>query len=178
MFYAANTNDVALLTRALSAGAVINHFDTVTAQPRVASTGQSNINPIDMEWAGTAISVAACRGNTDVIEYLLQRGADLDAGPISEHPIVTAVGGSQTDSIHLLLAHVMDLVRIRNSAVDLMWHATQKGSHEMVELLLDAYEVLGMGEVVLDDLEILYNTVVCRKLGVTHLQLERYDYSM
>lgn len=177
LFYAAETNDIALLTRALSAGAAINHFDaTVTTHPEAARVpGQPNIRDIDAEQAGTAISAAAFRGNTDAIEYLLQHGADPNAGPVTEHPIVTAVHGSQTDSIRLLLAHGVDLVGVHNSAVDLMWHATEHGPREMVELLLDAYEALGMAEAVVDDHQLLYNAVFFQELGVTQLLLERRE---
>lgn len=61
---------------------------------------------------GPAMAIAAYRNATDIIEYLLENGANLDVCPPHEHPLTAAVCSGQPGTVKKLLAHGVDLVRL------------------------------------------------------------------
>ncbi|KAL0634211.1 hypothetical protein Q9L58_006887 [Maublancomyces gigas] len=92
------------------------------------------------------LHLAVLSGETDVTEYLLQNSVDTDAGSISLHPIIDAVSG--------------------------VGKACAKGPRATVELLLDAFEILGIGDRVLSDDNLLRRAVNHGKVDVVKLLLE------
>lgn len=131
----------------------------------------ANVNEFDGDGNCTPLSVAAGLRDTDMIRYLLDHGADPDAGPVDNHPVLVAVGRSSTESARLLLEHGVDLVKLRSAGV--MWAACTAGSRATVELLLDAFQALEMAESVLDNVDLLYGAVCYNQVDIVKLLLER-----
>lgn len=131
------------------------------------------INAVQPETNHTALHLALCSGQSDIIEYLLQQGADPDACPCGDHPLLDAVNTREPDIVRSMLQHGVDLPRLWNADVNLMGDACERGPRAIVEVLLDAFDRLGMSDSVLGDSALLRGAVDYGQVDVVKLLLER-----
>lgn len=118
------------------------------------------------------MAIAAFIGAIDVIEYLLDNGANPEVGPWRQHPLTAAACAGQASTVKRLLAHGIDLVGVLNSNNHLMTNACRYGSGEVVGLLLDAVQVVDMAGVVNKE-DLLHTAVMAHKIDVITVLLER-----
>lgn len=83
-------------------------------------------------------------GKTDIVEYLLAKGADPDIGPKKYRPIMNAVYRANTEMVRRLLEHGIDLTVLRNHHADVLVCACERSSPALVALLLDAGQGLNV----------------------------------
>lgn len=121
----------------------------------------------------TALHLAGFSGKSDVIEYLLQHGADPDGCSCWGHPLLDAVCRRELDIVRTLLQHGVDIAKLWNADVDLMGCACARGPRAIVEVLLDACDGLGMSGGVLGDGGHLRSAVDHGQVDVVKLLLER-----
>lgn len=96
----------------------------------------------DIDSATTALSVAARNGWIDIMEYLLDLGADvnLPTNEIYHRPIVLATHRGHTAAVSLLLQHGVDLVGLGRDGGYLVTCACVLELTELARILLDAFE--------------------------------------
>lgn len=96
----------------------------------------------DMDTETTALSVAARRGCIDIMEYLLNLGADvnLPADEPYDRPVVSASLFRQTAAVRLLLKHGVELVGLGIYGKAMVDSACDDETPELFEILLDAFE--------------------------------------
>lgn len=122
----------------------------------------------------TALGIAAHRGDLGIMEYLLQEGADVDAGEGMAYPVVGAVRRSHPEALNMLLRHGVDIAYYRNET-DLLYLACESGQATIVKMLLDAFEAFGgdwtwVGDA---DPDLLLTAVRHEHVAVVQLLLER-----
>ncbi|KAL0639468.1 actin- protein 3 [Maublancomyces gigas] len=90
----------------------------------------------------TALSVAALTGDTDMIQYLLDQGAnaDLPADHLYQRPIMLATYRCCIGAVELLLQHGVGLGELLGEGMDLVWTACRNGTPALLAMLLDALE--------------------------------------
>lgn len=139
---------------------------------KLCVTHGADVHEIVHEGDGPPMAIAAFNGAIDVIEYLLENGANPDIDPRHQHPLTAAACAGRAATVKKLLAHGIDLVGVLNSSNHLMTNVCQSGSGEVVGLLLDAIHQVDMtGVVNMGDL--LHTAVLFHKIDVITVLLER-----
>lgn len=128
-------------------------------------------NLLGDEMDGSPISLAAICGDTDIIEYLLQHGANPDVHPMFAHPFPMAVCNDNVITVQKFLDHGVDVAAVRKWDPDFMYDACSYSSGAIVRLLLDAFEELGMSESLLREVDLLDTAVWCCKVDVIKILL-------
>lgn len=139
---------------------------------KLCVTHGADVHEVVHEGSGPPMAIAAFNGATDIIEYLLENGANPDIDPRHKHPLTAAAWAGQATIVKKLLAHGVDLAGLLNSSAYVMRDICTKGSGEVVELLLDEIQALGMPSVV-GDAHLLHNAVRFHKIDVIKVLLER-----
>ncbi|MFC1603384.1 ankyrin repeat domain-containing protein, partial [Planctomycetota bacterium] len=94
-----------------------------------------NVDGWDDRFRKTAIQRAAMAGHKDVVELLISKGADIDAGEVS--PIQLAVENGHKDIAELLIAKGAD-IDVKNETGNTLLHLAAQGAHkDVVELLVE-----------------------------------------
>lgn len=101
----------------------------------------------------TALTVAARRGDIPMMTFLLDQGADPDAGLPMRRPIVAAASSGRIDAFRFLLQHGVDMVGLQDHTADLLEIGCTHGDAELVALMIDTLveRNLGFGTVSLID---------------------------
>lgn len=127
-------------------------------------------NEVDVELATTALSVAAYRGDTKIILYLLGVDVNLPAEDPGQRLIGAAVYGGQTAAVKLLL-HRVDLAPLQQGRRDMVSGAVMYGTPELLPLLLDA--LVDQNIDALSKPGLTCEAAGCRDLGIVKLLLAR-----
>lgn len=90
----------------------------------------------------TALSLAAGNGDVEVVQLLLDRGANPNAGPKHVRPIMAAVRNGSPDVVRCLLKRGAVLTGLRNPGADVLVTACAFSPPRVVALLLDAEQGL------------------------------------
>lgn len=126
----------------------------------------------DDDGGSTALGVAANRGDTHIMRYLLSKGADPNAGEYNALPTVNAITRCRTDALRMLLQHGADVQWMRDDT-ELLWMACTGGPRELVAVLLDAFDALGGDWSWVGNPELLHTAVMNEHVDVVQLLLER-----
>lgn len=118
------------------------------------------------------LEIAAERGDTEIMRYLLKKGADPNWGDGTALPVMGAVLRSQVEALQILLLNGADVEWLRDST-DLLWEACMSRSRDIVALLLDTYGALGGDWSWVDDTALLHTAVCNKRVKVVQLLLER-----
>ncbi len=87
----------------------------------------------------TALYVAASKGRTDIVQILLENGADPDKGyDDGLSPLIIAAENGATEVVKLLLAHEADPSGKCDDGAFPLLVAVERGNFEVIELLLPA----------------------------------------
>lgn len=93
----------------------------------------------------TALTVAARLGDIPMMTFLLDQGADPDAGLPMRRPIVAAATSGRIDAFRYLLQHGVDLVGLQDYVSDLLEIGCNYGDAEMVALMIDTLVERNLG---------------------------------
>jgi len=98
-----------------------------------------DVNTTGGIFGGGALNEAASEGNSDIVEYLLSRGAELDVSAPERNPLFSAIYGGHINVVRFLLASGID-ARVRYdspsmSNMDALAFAIERGQSEIAALL-------------------------------------------
>mgnify|MGYP001062269992 FL=1 len=97
-----------------------------------------NIEDKDVEHAATLLYFAAEKGQTKIVSYLLERGANPDSiSKLGETPLMKAAESNETEVIRLLLDNGANVNHQSLSGETALHIASRKLNSEALELLLD-----------------------------------------
>lgn len=98
----------------------------------------ARINDVNHDTKCTALSIAARKGDIELVKFLLTKGANPNAGPRKNRPIMTAVRYGMTRVVRCLLKHGVDLTCLKNPPANVLLVACALSPPAIVEMLLDA----------------------------------------
>ena len=114
--------------------------------PRVdVNKRATHVDGFGDEWERTALIIAARRGDTEIVDLLLKKGADINArdrvngSPLSKgfSALMMAAGKDHLDTVQLLLAQARkpDVLMRDKNGMTAFWFAVENENLEMVKLL-------------------------------------------
>lgn len=97
------------------------------------------INKVHSSTKSTVLSIAVGKGDVELVQYLLDNGANPNTGPQKNRvPIMSAVRQGNTDVVRVLLKHGVDLTGLKKPGADVLALACAYSTPEIVAMLLDA----------------------------------------
>jgi ankyrin repeat protein len=164
LFESVNAGDVATLQRILSSGAYANVRDAAgnTLLMLAAQRGDlpmvnlliaagASVNAVDAAgWSALTRAVynsALQRGFADVVQVLVEAGADIEA-PIGYgvRPLMLAAGYGETAVVEVLLDAGADVLARNEGGYTALMMVKQKLYVDVINLLHQAEQLLGVGE--------------------------------
>ncbi|KAL0634962.1 hypothetical protein Q9L58_006080 [Maublancomyces gigas] len=102
----------------------------------------ARVNDLDTSTNGSALAVAAETGNIEVVQFLLDQGANPNAGPNWRRPIIIAARCGHIDVVRCLLEHGVDLTSLNTGNTNVLLVACASSPAQIVAMLLDAGQKL------------------------------------
>ncbi len=97
----------------------------------------ANVNAVDQKTGYTALHTAAEAGNTEIMQGLLDHGADIEAKTFQGHtPLMLAAQAGQTEAVRMLLERNPSLDSTTTRTETALYFAAKSGFTEIVEMLL------------------------------------------
>ena len=85
------------------------------------------------------LALAASKGHLEVVEYLLQRGVEMDVSEPESNPLFSAIYGGYKDIVTILIEHGIDTqinyTGERMTGMDAVAFALERGQTEIAELI-------------------------------------------
>lgn len=97
-------------------------------------TKGANINAATEETQETALTLACCGGFTEVVEFLIKQGADLELG--ASTPLMEAAQEGHTDLVRFLLENGANVHAVTQTGDTALTHACENGHTDAAEVLL------------------------------------------
>lgn len=94
----------------------------------------ANINAATEETQETALTLACCGGFTEVVEFLIKQGADLELG--ASTPLMEAAQEGHTDLVRFLLENNANVHAVTQTGDTALTHACENGHTDAAEVLL------------------------------------------
>jgi ankyrin repeat protein len=85
---------------------------------------------------GRSIELAANLNNLEIVQILLEAGADANRG-VTEPPIIPAAGTGNIELVQLLISSGADVNSVKEEGVTPLMKASISGSIEIVKLLVE-----------------------------------------
>jgi ankyrin repeat protein len=82
-------------------------FGNLTLAQRLVNLG-ADVNQRSGIFGGAAINMAASKGHTEMVRYLLSEGAELDVGEPERNPLFSAIYGGHLEIVRLLVEAGID----------------------------------------------------------------------
>lgn len=126
--------------------------------------------------ATTALTVAARRGDIPMMTFLLDQGADPDAGLPMRRPIVAAASSGRIDAFRFLLQHGVDMVGLQDYTTDLLEIGCTHGDAELVALMIDTLVERNVGfsaVSLIDESGLIYLATREGKIDILRMLLKR-----
>ncbi len=99
----------------------------------------SNSTVTVVEGSCTMLGLAAYYGRVDIMELLIDAGADIEARNMrGETPLFHSIAGGHTEAVKFLLERDADIYATDNDRRTALFEATERNNHEILNVLLAA----------------------------------------
>lgn len=107
----------------------------VEAVQQIVQNDPQVLNPKD-EFEFSPLALASEKGKTDIVKFMLDKGADVKL-PGNSQSLLNAAMNGHTEIARMLIEKGMDVNQKFENGWTLLHHATQKGKMEVITLLLE-----------------------------------------